>query len=242
MQYFTIRQRSIAVALFGVMVPAIVSAQTSSLWQNPQDPQSNQQAMQQNPPAPTAPPLTLRDTSAIYVDPKPPRQIKIHDVLSVRVDHLSRMTAEGELQRRKNSRYDARLKDWIVLKGFRALGPAPQGDGDPRIRGELQSNYRSQGDMETRESLAVNVAVAVVDIRPNGNLVLEGHQRVRINEEVWAISLTGECAAKAVGPDNTVLSRDINHLDINKSETGSVASGYQRGWFQKLFDVFVQPF
>jgi len=203
--------------------------QSSSLWQADKSAQAGS-------------PLTMQTANAMYIEPKPPKQIKIHDIVSVRVDVLSRMTAEGELQRRKNSRYDARLKDWIVFKGLRALGPAPQTDGDPRIRGELQSDYRSQGDLETRESLALNVATTVVDIRPNGNLVLEGHQRVRVNEEVWTISLTGECAAGAIGPDNVVLSRDINHLDINKVETGSVASGYQRGWFKKLFDVFIQPF
>ena len=209
--------------------PSVTYAQSSSLWQA--DKSVNGTA-----------PLTVQNASSTYIEPKPPKQVKIHDIVSVRVDVLSRMTANGELQRRKNAKYDARLKDWIVFKGLRAIGPAPQTDGDPRLRGELQSDYRSQGDMQTRESLALNVATTVVDIRPNGNLVLEGHQHVRINEEVWVISLTGECAAESIGPDNVVLSRDINHLDINKLETGSVASGYQRGWFQRLFDVFLQPF
>lgn len=224
-------QQTLGCVLSTVLIIGVstAQAQTSSLWQADK-------------PVKDTGPLTIQGTSPTYIEPKPPHQIKIHDIVSVRVDVLSRMTAEGELQRRKNARYDARLKDWIVFKGLRAIGPAPQEDGDQRIRGELQSDYRSQGDMQTRESLALNVGTTVVDIRPNGNLVLEGHQKVRINEEVWVVSLTGECAVDSIGPDNVVLSRDMAHLDINKTETGSVAAGYQRGWFQKLFDVFIQPF
>ena len=122
-------------------------------------------------------PLTLKDGSWIYTHVPPPREIQKHDIVSVRVDVLSRMNADGELRRRKNSLYDARLNDWIGLDGLRAIRPDPQSTGDPRVRGELRSNYRSLGELETSESLAFNLATEVVDIRPNGNLVLEGRSQ-----------------------------------------------------------------
>ena len=108
----------IAVGLVGFLHATNAIAQSSSLWQGAKT-------------ATGTSPLTLQTASPTYVEPKPPHEIKIHDIISVRVDVMSRMTAKGELQRRKNSRYDARLKDWIVLDGLRALGPAPQGDGEP---------------------------------------------------------------------------------------------------------------
>ena len=55
------------------------------------------------------------------------------------------------------------------------------------------------------------------------------------------ITLSGLCRPESIGPNNVVLSRDIIDLDIQKVETGSVAAGYQRGWFQKIFDL-IQPF
>ncbi|MFO7904251.1 MAG: flagellar basal body L-ring protein FlgH [Planctomycetota bacterium] len=186
-------------------------------------------------------PLTLKDSSWTYRAMPPPREIQKHDIVSVRVDVLSRMESDGELRRRKNAQYDARLKDWILLDGLRSMRPSPQTEGEPRARGELKSDYRSQGELETSESLAFNLACEVVDIRPNGNLVLEGRSSVIINEERWSYIMTGICRPDAIGPDNVVLSRDIINLDIRKGETGSVAAGYQRGWFQKLFDM-MQPF
>ncbi len=172
---------------------------------------------------------------------RPPKEIQKHDVVSVRVDVLARMAADGELRRRKDARYDARLKDWITLQGLRSVRPDPQSEGEPRMRGELRSDYRAIGELETSESLAFNLACEVVDIRPNGNLVLEGRSKIVIGDECWFCVLSGLCRPESIGPNNVVLSRDIINLDIRKDETGSVASGYQRGWFQKIFDLF-QPF
>ncbi|MHB8951731.1 MAG: flagellar basal body L-ring protein FlgH [Pirellulaceae bacterium] len=187
------------------------------------------------------PRVGLGDASWIHMPTPPPREVQKHDIISVRVDMLSRMASEGELRRRKNSLYDARLNDWIIFDGLRWMKPSPQSDGDPRVRGELRSQYRSLGELETAESLAFNLASEVVDIRPNGNLVLEGRTTTRINDEVWTITLSGLCRPESIGPNNVVLSRDIIDLDIQKVETGSVAAGYQRGWFQKIFDL-IQPF
>jgi flagellar L-ring protein precursor FlgH len=185
--------------------------------------------------------MTLAQSSWMYTPPTPPREIKKHDAISVRVDMLARMAAEGELRRRKNGIYDAKLSDWIIFDGLRWVKPSPQSDGSPRVRGELRSQYRSLGELETAESLAFNLACEVVDIRPNGVLVIEGRTTARINDEFWTITLSGMCQPESIGPNNVVLSRDIMNLDIQKVETGSVAAGYQRGWFQKIFDL-IQPF
>jgi len=195
----------------------------------------------QDGPAEADPHLKLADTSWIYTPTPPPREVQKHDIVSVRVDVMSRMQSDGELRRRKNGLYDARLNDWIIFDGLRWIKPSPQSDGDPRVRGELRSQYRSLGELETSESLALNIAAEVVDIRPNGNLVLEGRATTRINDEVWTVAMSGMCRPESIGPNNVVLSRDVINLDVRKMETGSVAAGYQRGWFQKLFDIF-QPF
>jgi flagellar L-ring protein precursor FlgH len=226
-------------------------AQNSSLFARPYPPTARQPAVPgasrqqaETAPAPadaSGEAARLGDTSWTYIPVPPPREIQKHDIVSVRVDVLARMASDGELRRRKDARYDARLKDWIILDGLRSVRPSPQTAGDPRVRGELRSDYRAIGELETSESLAFNLACEVVDIRPNGNLVLEGRSKIVLNDEYWSYLLTGICRPEAIGPDNVVLSRDVINLDIKKVETGSVAAGYQRGWFQKIFDL-IQPF
>ena len=186
-------------------------------------------------------PLQLANGSWTYIPKAVPRVLAIHDRVTVRVDELARMQSEGEVERRKNAQYDAILQDWVRLIGLKAVKPAVQRDGDPRIRGQLQQLFRAEAEVETRESVALNIACTVADIRPNGDLVLEGHKQIRINDDFWEISLTGICRREDVGPDNVLLSRNIVNMKLDKRERGHVRDGYRRGWFGRWMDEF-QPF
>ncbi len=192
-------------------------------------------------PLDTRPPTTLDGGSWTYIPRLQPRQIRINDRVTIRVDELARVQAEGEMERRKDALYDARLQDWVRLIGLKALKPAVQADGDPRVRGQLQQLFRTEGDMQSRESLALNLACTVADIRPNGDLVLEGHKQIRVNDEVWEVSLSGICRHEDVGPDNVVLSRNIVDMKLDKRERGHVRDSYKRGWFVRWLDEF-HPF
>ena len=77
----------------------------------------------------------------------PPKDDPKAREIMVRVDELSRAQSEGEMQSRKDAQYDAVLTDWIKLIGLKAIKPAVQADGDPRIAGDLRQLFRAEGDM-----------------------------------------------------------------------------------------------
>jgi flagellar L-ring protein FlgH len=185
--------------------------------------------------------VRLPEASMIYHQLPPPRQIGKHDLVTIRVDKKAVMSAEGEMQRRKTSLYDALLADWLALKGLLEVKPAPQSEGDPRIRGQLNEQSRVQADLETREALAFDITAEVVDIRPNGLLVLEAHDTFRNNEEVWEYSLSGVCRAEDIDPGNVILSKHISQLHVWKRERGQIRDSYRRGWFTRWFDT-LNPF
>ncbi len=189
------------------------------------------------------PGLTLENSSLIYNTLPAPvgREIRVHDLVTIRVDQKADLTSEGNIQRRKNALYDAKLADWILLKGLKAFKPSAQPDGDPRANGQLNQLYRVQSELETTESLVFDITAEVTDIMPNGNLVLEAHDVVRINNETWERSLTGTCRRQDIDPGNVLLSKHIVHLDIFKRERGHVRDSYRRGWFIRWFDRF-SPF
>ncbi len=81
----------------------------------------------------------------------------------------------------------------------------------------------------------------MIDIRPNGNLVIEARREIQINEEMWIQSLTGVVRRQSIGPDRTVRSDEIAELRIEKREKGFVRESYQRGWFTKWYDTW-KPF
>jgi flagellar L-ring protein precursor FlgH len=220
--------RKLAMGFLMGLVPAVVEAQNSSLYRDYNLP-------------PTAPQLGLPNTSWTYAALPPPRKIGLHDPIVVRVDELARMQSEGEVNRRKTSTYNAQLKDWIMLRGLEAVKPDPQPDGDQKVQGTLQQQLRATSELEARESLTFSITCEVIDIRPNGNLMLEGHKQIVVNEENWMVSLSGMCRAQDIDPNNTVMSRNMLNLHIDKRDRGQVRDGYKRGWFQRWFDEF-DPF
>ncbi len=185
-----------------------------------------------------APMNRLENTSWIHIPPPPPRQIEVEDIIYIRVNEIQRMSSDGEINRRKNALYDAILSDWIVLNGLRSVKPSPQSDGDPRIQGKLNELYRAEGELETSERLTLNIAAKVVDVQPNGNLVLEARKQVQNNNEVWEVALTGICRASDVNEDNLILSDRIYDLRIYKRELGHVRDSYRRGWLHRWLDQF----
>jgi flagellar L-ring protein FlgH len=180
-------------------------------------------------------------TSWYEVPLPPPKEIKVHDIVTIRVDLGAQVISESEMQRRKNATYDALLNNWVVLNGLKSVKPAPQSDGDQRVQGNLNQLYRATGELETVESLKFEIAAKVAAILPNGNLVLEAHRQVINNDEVWMHSLTGVCRREDIGPGNMILSEDIADLEISKREHGHVRDSYKRGWFTLWLDRF-NPF
>ncbi len=199
-------------------------AQTSSIYAMPQ----------------TAGGLTLEDLSLTTIEVTPPREIQKYDTITIIVDEKSQLLSEGEMQRRKQATLSAVLEDWIKFEGL-DLKPDKQADGDQTISANLRSQFRTQSAMETRDGLKFRIAATVVDIRPNGHLVIEAHKTIQNNEENWDQRLTGIVNPEDVLPNRSVLSEKITELNISKVEKGHVRDGYRRGWFLKFLDR-VQPF
>lgn len=176
--------------------------------------------------------LTLETASFLHQPLAPEAamgQLKVQDVITVLVDYRSTMLSESEAQSRKTASINGVLSNWIGFDG-KSIFAAEQSGGDPRIAGSLNSQYRAQGDLELRDELTFRIAATVVDIRPNGTLVIEAHRTININDETWQQSLTGVVPRTAIGPDRTVRSDSIADLKIHKRELGQVRNAYAPGW------------
>jgi flagellar L-ring protein precursor FlgH len=211
------------------LTAAAVQAQDSSLLLAA--PQTGQQG------------LSLQTGSFMYRDLPPearPRELQQHDIITVIVDYRTRMLSEGDAENRKTSSLTAVLSSWIRFDG-KSIKAAPQNDGDPRVAGTYNSQYRTESDVELRDTLTFRIAAEIIEIRPNGNLYIEGNWNIRNNEEHWKIFLSGEVRREAIAPDRTVSSEAIANLDIHKEEVGQVRDGYARGWLGRWYDKY-KPF
>lgn len=177
--------------------------------------------------------LSLENSSFMWQPLSPEaraRELKVEDIITVLVDYRANVMSEGEAESRKTASINAVLAEWIGFDG-KSIFRGPQSRGDPAIQGSLNSIYRAEGDLEQRDSMTFKIAATIVDIRPNGNLVIEAHRTITNNDEVWMTSLTGEVSRQSIGPDRVVRSDAIAHINITKKELGQVRNSYAPGWF-----------
>jgi flagellar L-ring protein precursor FlgH len=195
------------------------------------------------PVAPAPGQLTLDNSSFIYRKLPPEaerRELQLNDVITVLVDYRATMLSEGDANSKRTASLNAVLSDWLKFDG-KDLFPAAQSRGDPRINGSLNSQFKAEADMELKDALTFRIAAKVVDIQPNGNLVIEANREIVNNDVKWRQSLSGIVRRQSIGPDRTVHIDSVSDLRIDKQELGFVRDGVSRGWFTRWYDKW-KPF
>lgn len=91
-----------------------------------------------------------------------------------------------------------------------------------------------KGTADQQASLEGAVAVTVVDVLANGNLVLRGEKQLALTEGAEVIQVAGVIRPEDVAPNNTVQSRRLANAQITYRGTGDLAAASKPGWGTSL--------
>jgi flagellar L-ring protein precursor FlgH len=118
-----------------------------------------------------------------------------------------------------------------TLTGLQEYGPAKVGSFMKGINvlGGKVSN-KGTGAADQQASLTGSVAVAVVEVMPNGNLVLRGEKQLALTEGTEVIQVAGIIRPDDVSPSNTVQSKRLANAQIAYRGTGDLANATRAGW------------
>ena len=181
-------------------------------------------------------PHPLQEYAWLYNEVPRPREIKVHDLVTVIVKEQSETTVDNRFNRNRTATLKAELKEFLRLDDDGNLTNAAL--NSPKIDANLQGRLQSQGTMVEREGMIYRIAATVVDVLPNGNVVLEARKSLRTNRDVWEYSLTGTLRSQDVYRDNTCLSENIANLRIEKKLRGKVNDSTRIPWGTRLYDWF----
>jgi len=124
-----------------------------------------------------------------------------------------------------------------------AVDALSNGAIDPGALVELDSGMsnRGNGSVNRSESLETSVAAVVTQVLPNGNLVIEGRQEVRVNFEVRDLIVAGIVRPSDIQANNTIMSSKIAEARISYGGRGQITNVQQPRYGQQAMDAIL-PF
>lgn len=95
----------------------------------------------------------------------------------------------------------------------------------------------SKADFKDERSFADSVSVVVIDVMPNGNLVVSGTRDRKIAGDVQTIEVSGIVRRSDIAFDNTIRSEQVANFRIFTKNSGVSAAYTQPGWLGRIFDI-----
>ena len=114
---------------------------------------------------------------------------------------------------------------------------------DPTKAIDLNSSMDNSGSgsVNRSETVDTQVAAVVTQVLPNGNLVIEGHQEVRVNFEIRDLIIAGIVRPQDIAADNTIPSSKIAEARIAYGGRGQLTNVQQPRYGQQVMDAIL-PF
>ena len=92
------------------------------------------------------------------------------------------------------------------------------------------TTHEGTGEANQEQSLTGSVTVSVVEIMPNGNLVLRGEKQVALSEGSEVIQVSGVVRPEDIAPNNTILSRRLANAQSTYRGVGDQTAASRAGW------------
>ncbi len=173
---------------------------------------------------------------------KDQRAAKVGDIITVKITAQDNALMENEMEQNRDDNTDS--MGMGSLFGYESyLGKVFPGDVNKDSLVDITSNREISGDgkIDRKEDIDVTMAAVVTQVLPNGNLVIEGTQEIRVSYEVRQLSVRGIIRRADISSDNTIASNKIAELRVSYGGQGVITDVQQPRYGRQILDI-VAPF
>lgn len=220
------RRNYLLLCIFGF---ACVSAHAQSLFLASANESSNEAGQ---------PAILLNDVSMHFIAAPETRVIKKHDIITIIIDENSSTTSSQKLETAKDSSSSASidaLVDWLQLLELRIeQGGITNTD---LIDLSTARDFNGEGDYERKDKFSARISATVIDVKPNGTLVLQAKKTIARDSEISELVLSGLVREEDITQQNTILSSQMADLKIILENEGDVKEAAEKGLITRVLDA-----
>lgn len=176
--------------------------------------------------------------SLVAVKPPEPRTFLPQDLVTIVVREASKVKRDQTVETKKEHTLDVELIKLKALQQFLELRGDPTKDtisGSPIF--DVSNDFKGEGDYERNDDVTARVTARVLEVKPNGTLLLEARTSVQTDREIQTITLSGYCRTEDVSAANSVQSSELYDLRLNVQHEGEVRKATEKGLIPRVFET-----
>jgi flagellar L-ring protein precursor FlgH len=170
---------------------------------------------------------------------KDQRAASVGDILTVTINIADTATLSNESTRTRANTEKANASSMLGYQNIWKYLPFRTDAIDPTNLIDAGSNTSNAGaaSVSRGETVTLRVAAVVTQILPNGNLVIQGTQEVRVNFENRLLQIAGVIRPQDIRSDNQIPYDRIAEARIAYGGRGQMTDFQQPRWGQQVFDI-----
>ena len=166
---------------------------------------------------------------------------KVGDILTVNISISDSAKLDNSTSRSRTGSESAKMPNLLGLE-TRLKGILPKAV-DPSNLTSLSSDSANKGSgaIDRKETINTTVAAIVTQVLPNGNLVIQGRQEVRVNYEVRELLIGGIVRPEDISNTNTISQTQIAEARSAYGGRGELSRVQSPRYGQQAYDILM-PF
>ena len=110
-----------------------------------------------------------------------------------------------------------------------------------KVGAESSNNFSGKGGTESANTFTGSITATVIDVLPNGHLVVAGEKQIGVNHNVDVLRFSGTVDPRSLLPGSIVASTQMANVRIESRGRGAQAEVQAMGWLGRFFNS-VAPF
>jgi flagellar L-ring protein precursor FlgH len=169
---------------------------------------------------------------------KDQRAHQVGDILTITVNLNDKATVNDSTTRTRKNSEDSGIDNFFGKSKVPIMNAAVP---TKIFTANSTGSSEGTGKIDRNEQLTTNVAAVITQVLPNGNMVIEGKQEIRVNFEIRELVVGGIVRPEDIQSDNTLDSTKIAEARIAYGGRGQITDVQQPRYGQQVLDVLL-PF